>query len=59
MTRAAGAADAPLLQDRREALLDAAARLFNDHGVRGATLADIAAAVGLVTNSVTQYIRQK
>lgn len=59
MTRAAGAADAPLLQDRREALLDAAARLFNEHGVRGATLANIAAAVGLVTNSVTHYFRKK
>lgn len=59
MTQAAGAADAPPPHDRREALLDAAARLFNEHGVRGATLAGIAAAVGLVTNSVTHYFRKK
>lgn len=44
---------------KREALLGAAARLFNEHGVRGTTLTDIAEAVGLVTNSVTYYYRKK
>src|SRR5690606_16012347 len=44
---------------KREALLDAAARRFNDVGVKGATLADIARSVGLVTTSVTYYYRRK
>jgi AcrR family transcriptional regulator len=46
-------------QEKREAILNAAARLFNHDGVKGATLADIAASVGLVTNSVTYYYRKK
>jgi len=46
-------------QEKREAILAAAARLFNEQGVRGATLTGIAASVGLVTNSVTYYYRKK
>jgi AcrR family transcriptional regulator len=46
-------------QEKREAILSAAANLFNQRGVKGATLADIAASVGLVTNSVTYYYRKK
>ncbi len=46
-------------QAKREALLDAAARLFNEVGVKGATLADIANSVGLITTSVTYYYRRK
>lgn len=46
-------------QEKREALLAGAARLFNEQGVRGATLAGIAASAGLVTNSVTHYFRKK
>src|SRR4051812_1614497 len=46
-------------QEKREAVLSAAAQLFNEHGVKGATLSDIAAGVGLVTNSVTYYYRKK
>lgn len=46
-------------REKREAILGAAARLFNEHGVKGATLADIAARVGLATNSVTYYYRKK
>lgn len=46
-------------QEKREAILDAAARLFNEQGVKGATLAGIAGSVGLVTNSVTYYYRKK
>jgi len=53
------AAQTHRFQEKREALLSAAARLFNEHGVKGATLADIAASVGLVTNSVTYYYRKK
>lgn len=44
---------------KREALLFAAAELFNQRGVKGATLADVAAHVGLVKNSVTYYYRKK
>ena len=43
----------------REALLVAAVRQFNAQGVRGATLGDIAASVGLVTTSLTYYYRKK
>lgn len=49
----------PRFQEKREAILAAAARLFNEQGVRGATLAGIAGSVGLVTNSVTYYYRKK
>ncbi|MGT2504595.1 TetR/AcrR family transcriptional regulator [Bradyrhizobium guangxiense] len=44
---------------KREAILDAAARLFNRRGIRGTTLSDVAQSVGLVTNSVTYYFRKK
>lgn len=44
---------------KREAILHAAARLFNARGVKGATLADVAASVGLSTNSVTYYYKKK
>jgi AcrR family transcriptional regulator len=45
--------------EKREAILDAAARLFNHRGIRGTTLSDVAQSVGLVTNSVTYYFRKK
>ncbi len=45
--------------EKRDAILNAAAAHFNAHGVKGATLAGIAASVGLVTNSVTYYYRKK
>jgi len=46
-------------QEKRESVLNAAAVLFNQRGVKGATLSDIAGSVGLVTNSVTYYYRKK
>jgi len=49
----------PRYQEKREAILSAAARLFNEQGVKGATLSGIAGSVGLVTNSVTYYYRKK
>lgn len=49
----------PRYQEKREAVLNAAAVLFNERGVRGARLSDIATRVGLVTNSVTYYYRKK
>lgn len=45
--------------EKRETILDAAARLFNRRGIRGTTLSDVAQSVGLVTNSVTYYFRKK
>ena len=49
----------PRYQVKREAILSAAALLFNEQGVKGATLSGIAGSVGLVTNSVTYYYRKK
>ena len=46
-------------QEKREALLDAAARHFNAQGVKGATLGEIAAQLDLVTTSLTYYYRKK
>jgi AcrR family transcriptional regulator len=46
-------------EKKREAILGAAATLFNQRGVKGATLADVAQAVALITNSVTYYYRKK
>jgi AcrR family transcriptional regulator len=46
-------------QDKREAILDGAARQFNQHGVRAAMMSTIAASVGLATNSLTYYYRRK
>ena len=34
--------------DKREALLAAASRLFNEKGIVGTTLAEVAASVGLI-----------
>ena len=59
MLSGSAAAATPRFQEKREAILSAAALLFNEHGLKGATLADIAGSVGLVTNSVTYYYRKK
>jgi AcrR family transcriptional regulator len=44
---------------KNDAVLDAAAALFNEHGLKGVTLADVAARVCLNTTSVTYYFRRK
>ena len=44
---------------KREAILHEAARLFNRSGMKGATLSDVAGAVGLSTNSITYYYKKK
>lgn len=46
-------------QDKREAILDGAARLFNEQGLRGGMLSEVARQVGLATNSLTYYYRRK
>ena len=45
--------------EKREAILDGAARLFNRRGIKAGTLAEVAAGVGLATNSLTYYYRKK
>jgi len=44
---------------KREAILDAATLLLNRRGVKGLTLSEAAAAVGLSTTSVTYYFKRK
>ncbi|MDI1364858.1 MAG: TetR/AcrR family transcriptional regulator [bacterium] len=44
---------------KKEAILAAATAILNRQGVRGMTLADVAAKVGLITTSVTYYYRKK
>ena len=44
---------------KREAILAAAALTNNQAGVKGMTLADVAASVGLITTSVTYYFKRK
>lgn len=46
-------------EKKREAILDAATEILNRAGVRGLTLGDAAAAVGLSTTSVTYYFKRK
>ncbi|MDB5474973.1 MAG: transcriptional regulator, TetR family [Phenylobacterium sp.] len=46
-------------EKKREAILDAATELLNSRGVRGLTLSEVAAAVGLSTTSVTYYFKRK
>ena len=45
--------------EKRELILDGAARLFNRRGIKAGTLAEVAASVGLATNSLTYYYRKK
>lgn len=44
---------------KREAILDAAARHFNARGIRGTALNDVGGSVGLMPNSITYYYRRK
>jgi AcrR family transcriptional regulator len=44
---------------KQAAILGAAARLFNRDGLKGATLAEVAANVGLLTHSLGYYYRRK
>jgi AcrR family transcriptional regulator len=56
--RIAGVATARYAR-KKEAILAAATAVLNRQGVRGMTLADVAARVGLITTSVTYYYRKK
>ena len=62
-TSAAALANSPpatlKFTEKRELILDGAARLFNRRGIKAGTLAEVAADVGLATNSLTYYYRKK
>ena len=45
--------------EKRELILDGAARQFNRRGIKAGTLTEVAASVGLATNSLTYYYRKK
>jgi AcrR family transcriptional regulator len=49
----------PRYARKNEAVLEAAAILFNEQGLKGVTLADVAQRVGLNTTSVTYYFSRK
>lgn len=49
----------PRFHEKRETILDGAARLFNRQGIKGGTLTEVARSVGLATNSLTYYYRRK
>ena len=49
----------PRFAEKREAILDGAALLFNRRGIKAGTLAEVARSVGLATNSLTYYYRKK
>src|ERR1700748_1744048 len=44
---------------KRDAIVAAATHILNLRGVKGMTLADVAASVGLITTSVTYYFKRK
>ncbi len=46
-------------QEKREAILAAAAQAINEQGAKGMTFADVARRVGLNTTSVTYYFKRK
>ena len=44
---------------KRDAIIAAASRLINRHGIHGMTLTAVGAEVGLLTNSITYYFKKK
>lgn len=46
-------------RQKREAILGAAAQLFDMHGFKGTMLSEVASKVGLSTNSITYYFKKK
>jgi len=59
MAERKGARATDRFRKKRDAILDASTVLLNQRGVKGLTLADAAAAVGLSTTSVTYYFKRK
>jgi AcrR family transcriptional regulator len=54
-----GGASTDRYNKKKEAIIAAAAGILNRRGVRGMTLADVAASVDLITTSVTYYFKKK
>jgi AcrR family transcriptional regulator len=46
-------------EQKRQAIIESASALINEHGVRGMGFAEVADHVGLTTTSVTYYFRKK
>jgi AcrR family transcriptional regulator len=44
---------------KRDAIVAAATHILNQRGIKGMTLADVAASVGLITTSVTYYFKKE
>jgi len=59
LTTAVNASATARYAAKKEAILAAATTILNREGVKGMTLADVAAEVGLITTSVTYYYRKK
>src|ERR1051326_8617782 len=57
--RQAAAPSTDRYNKKKEAIIAAAAGILNRRGVRGMTLADVAASVDLITTSVTYYFKKK
>jgi len=57
--RGGGGASTDRYNKKKEAIIAAAAGILNRRGVRGMTLADVAASVDLITTSVTYYFKKK
>lgn len=48
-----------MARERRQQILEAAARIFNEHGFHRTSMADIAAAVGMLKGSLYYYFQSK
>lgn len=60
MTETVGTAKATgRFEQKRQAIIESASALINEHGVRGMGFAEVADHVGLTTTSVTYYFRKK
>lgn len=44
---------------KREAIINVASKLFDENGIKGAMLSEVARQVGLSTNSITYYFKKK
>jgi len=53
------AASTDRFERKKEAIIAAAAGIINRRGVKGMTLADVAASVDLITTSITYYFKKK
>src|SRR5690606_40882922 len=56
---ATGARASAKFEHKRELILASAAQRFNERGVKGATLADVATGVGLSLKSLRYYFKRK